>query len=102
MREFFERIRTFTDHPITKLVLGLILVVSSIAEGFDTFSNDLGHLRIRAHHGLLLFGLANVLACLPDLFAGIDQAIQAYEKKGLIAAAETLTPDDDQNEGDHS
>jgi hypothetical protein len=96
MRPFLNRVRKFTDHPITKLVLGLILVVSSIAEGYDTFYDDLSHFRFRAHHGLLLFGLANVLACLPDLIEGMDKAITAYEERGLRAAAETLTLDDEE------
>lgn len=96
MKPILNRVRKFTDHPITKLVLGLILVVSSIAEGYSTFFDDLSHFRFRAHHGLLLFGLANVLACLPDLIEGMDTAITAYEERGLRAAAKTLAPDDEE------
>lgn len=87
MKPLLSRIRRFTDHPVTKLVLGLILVVSSIAEGYDTFFDDMSHLRFRAHHGLLLFALANVLAVLPDLIEGVEKAIEAYEQKEALAAA---------------
>lgn len=91
MKRLLQRIRRFTDHPFTKLGLGLILVVSSVAEGYDTFFDATERFRFRAHHGLLLFGIANVLACLPELFEGMDKAFEAFEERGLLAAAETFS-----------
>ena len=76
MRRVLERIRRFTGHPVTRMVMGLILVVSSIAEGYDTFFDDVSHLRLRAHHGLLLFGLMNVLSSLPDLIEGLETSVE--------------------------
>jgi hypothetical protein len=34
MKPSLGRVRKFTDRPITKLALGLILVVSPIAQGY--------------------------------------------------------------------
>jgi hypothetical protein len=61
--------------------MGLVLVVSSVAEGYDTFFDDLNHLRLRAHHGLLLFGLMNILSSLPDLIEGLETTEEVLRAK---------------------
>jgi hypothetical protein len=81
MRPLVKRLKRFTDHPITKLVLGLILMVSAIAEGYSTFFDDMRHFRLRAHHGLFVFAFVNVLAALPGLLEGLEAELEVLERK---------------------
>jgi len=92
MKAFLDRIRRFTDHPATRMATGLILVVSSIAEGYDTFFDDVQHFRLRAHHGLLIFGLVNMLRSMPDFIEGLESATEALAAgKGFEVAEEDFS-----------
>ena len=71
-----RQIKRFVDHPVTKLVVGLILIVTSSAEAYYSFHDDLSHLHLRAHHGLLVLGFVNVLAAIPNLVQGFQQYIE--------------------------
>lgn len=94
MRGALDRIRRFTNHPATRMATGLILVASSIAEGYDTFFHDVSHLRLRAHHGLLIFGLMNILKSMPDFIDGLESATEALAAgEGLEAAEEDFSRD---------
>jgi hypothetical protein len=94
MRPLVSRLKKFTDHPVTKLVLGLILMVSSGAEAYETLFDDMSHFRFRAHHGLFLFAFMNVLAAIPDLVEGLEEEIEILERRdepragGRLAARE--------------
>jgi hypothetical protein len=74
-------LKKFTDHPITKLVLGLILMLSAVAEGYSTFFDDMSRFRLRAHHGLFVFAFVNVLAALPGLLEGLEEELEVLEGK---------------------
>ena len=66
-----RHIKGFVEHPVTRLVVGLILIVTSSVEAYDSFHNDLYRWRLRAHHGLLVLGFVNVLAAIPSLIEGL-------------------------------
>jgi hypothetical protein len=65
-------LKRFVDHPVTKLVVGLILIASGLIETFDTVLDDLHRLRVRVGHGVVLLGVVNVLASLPEVIEGIE------------------------------
>ena len=72
-------LKRFVDHPITKLVVGLILIASGLIEAYDTVLDDLHHLRVRVGHGVVILGLVNVLASLPGVIQGIDHWLSYLE-----------------------
>ena len=73
-------LKDFVDHPITKLVVGLILIVTSSAEAYYSFHDDLSQFRVRAHHGLIVLGFINVLAAIPNLVQGFQHYIEFRAK----------------------
>jgi hypothetical protein len=68
-------LKRFVEHPVTQLGVGLILITSSLIEAYDTVLNDLHRFRVRVGHGVIILGVVNVLASLPDVILGIDHWI---------------------------
>ena len=56
------------------LGLSVILILTSIAEGWETLQEDLVQLQAGVHHGVFIFGFVNLLRVLPDLFVGAELA----------------------------
>jgi hypothetical protein len=75
-----QRVKRFVEHPFTKLTVGLILVTTSSVEIYHSFYDDLNHLRLRVHHGLLLLGFVNVLAAVPGLIEGLERFLNGREE----------------------
>ena len=73
-------LKRFVDHPITKLVVGLILIASGLIEAYDTVLDDLHRLRVRVGHGVVILGFVHVLASLPGVIEGIDRWLSSLER----------------------
>jgi hypothetical protein len=74
-------LKRFVDHPITKLFVGLILIASGLIEAYDTVLDDIHRLRVRVGHGVVILGIVNVLASLPEVIEGIDRWLSYIERK---------------------
>ena len=74
-----QSIRLFVEHPVTRLSVGLILFSSGFAEAYRSFAQDYEHLRIGVHHGVMLFGLFNMIASIPDLIEGVATSAEYLE-----------------------
>ena len=72
-------LKRFVDHPITKLVVGLILIAGGLIEAYDTVLDDLHRLRVRVGHGVVILGVVNVLASLPEVIEGIQHWLSYLE-----------------------
>jgi hypothetical protein len=75
-------LKRFVDHPLIKLGVGLILIASGVIEAYDTVLGDLHRLRVRVGHGVVILGVAHVLASLPEVIEGIERWL------GFAAAGE--------------
>jgi hypothetical protein len=73
--------RAFVDHPITRLVVAIILIVSGFIEAYDTFKEDVSHLRVRIGHGIILLGFINAFSSLPPVVDGIERWLKLEEAK---------------------
>jgi hypothetical protein len=63
-------IRNFVEHPVTNLSVGLLLFSSGVVEAYGSLYTDFTQMNIGAHHGMMLFGVMNVLASIPDIIEG--------------------------------
>ena len=73
-----KRIRRVVEHPATRLGVGFILFGSGFIEAYQEFS-DLSHFGIGAHHGIMLFGLFNMFASIPDMIEGLSSGVEYLE-----------------------
>jgi hypothetical protein len=81
MKTMLCRLKVFIEHPGTRLVTGIILLVSGLASAYDDFSSAERMFRLGVHHGVLLWGLVQVLGSIPNLVEGIGQTIEAADKR---------------------
>jgi hypothetical protein len=72
-RRLARALKLFVDHPVSKLGVGLILIASGLIEAYDTVLDDLHRLRVRVGHGVIILGVVNVLASLPEVIDGIER-----------------------------
>ena len=79
LRRIALALKRFVDHPMTRLGVGLILIASGLMEAYDTVLDDFHRLRVRVGHGVVLLGVVNVLASLPDVIQGIEHWLRYLE-----------------------
>jgi hypothetical protein len=65
-------------------------MISAAAEAYDTFTDDVTQLHLRAHHGLFVYALMNVLAALPGLVEGLVKELDVLESKHSKEAMELV------------
>lgn len=70
-------LRRLVEHPLVNLVVALVLVATSLAEGWGTLREDMLQANVGAHHGLLVFGFVNLLRTLPELMDAAEHARKA-------------------------
>jgi hypothetical protein len=73
-----EKIKQFIEHPATNLIIAIVLVGTSLAEGWESFSGDLSEFRVGAHHGVLLLGVAMLIK---SIIEALESIIRAHERR---------------------
>jgi hypothetical protein len=73
MDRFLKRLKAFVDHPVTHLLVGLALIATGGVEICRDVIDDSRQFRIGAHHGIVILGVAQALAALPDVVVGIER-----------------------------
>src|ERR1022692_1836309 len=79
VRRLAQRMNAFVEHPTTRLVVALILILSGFIETLDTVKEDVSHLRVRVGHGIILLGFVNAFSSLPAVIDGIEKWLKAAE-----------------------
>ena len=85
---FLHAMRAFVDHPVTRLVVAIILIISGFIEAYDTFAEDVSHLRVRIGHGIILLGFINAFSSLPPVVDGIERWLRLADAKADRRRAE--------------
>lgn len=68
-------LKKITQSPYLNLLSGLVLVVFAGHETIETF----GEASVRAHHGVLLFGIIQTIKVLPELMHGLKEIEEAND-----------------------
>ena len=76
-----DMIKAFVEHPTTRLVMALILILSGFIETLDTVKEDVSNLKIRVGHGIILLGFVNAFSSLPAVIDGIERWLRLQEAK---------------------
>ena len=68
-----KRLRRFLTNPITKLVIGLVLLSASLVDVWDTLLEDIRDFNLKGSHGLVVFGFFHFLEALAELVERIEE-----------------------------
>jgi hypothetical protein len=79
-------IKAFVEHPVTKLLKGLALLLIGLSEASHTIREDIAHFHVRVGHGLILIGLFSILEALPHLIDGLEAALNFADRPGKPGA----------------
>jgi hypothetical protein len=75
-----DAIKNFLEHPGINLFVACILVFSSLAEGWEEFTEDLSEFDLGVHHGVLLLGVAMLLRSIIEVLESIVRAHERQQK----------------------
>lgn len=78
-KALIRRLKGFLESPYVNLVIGLALLLASLAEAWQTLGEDLKNFRLGVHHGVGLFGLSFVLKSLVEVAERLIEASEATE-----------------------
>jgi len=92
--KWLERTKRFVRHPLTQLIVAIILIVTSLIEASETFVQDFYNARLRAAHGLMLVGIVQVLAAIPDLVEGLERYLESAKEHGVEPSSPPDEPTD--------
>ena len=73
-----ERLKRILDDPYVNIFIAIVLVYSSVAEGWEEFTHGLTEFDIGVHHGVLLYGVAMFLR---GLVEAAESTVRAHEKR---------------------
>lgn len=66
-------LQRFVESPRVNLVVGLILLATSLSETLLTLDENLANGTVQGHHGLLVYSLYVIVKQIPELFAGTEK-----------------------------
>ena len=82
-------LKRWLENPSTNIAIALVLVVSSVAEGWGEFVGGISKFEIGVHHGVLLFGLAMLLRGIIEAMEAVERAHKrARSREGVDGAHE--------------
>jgi uncharacterized membrane protein HdeD (DUF308 family) len=76
---FSLSLKSFVEHPVTKLAVGLVLMCSGLSEVVEEFSEDFSNLRLGVHHGVVVLGIMQILSAIVDLLEGLTVGLEGVE-----------------------
>ena len=71
-----KKLKEFIESPYLSLFTGLLLVATSLAEVIRTIDDDV----IGSHHGILVFGIVQILSALPEIVYGLKDMSSSGDK----------------------
>jgi fumarate reductase subunit D len=70
------RLARFVRHPATNLFVGFALIVSGLGETLEDIRGGLHQgFQFEVHHGVLLYGLFQVLSAIANLMEGLQLSV---------------------------
>ncbi len=90
MSPSMRKLKTVIEHPATQLATGMMLLVSGLASAYEDLVSTENTFRLGAHHGVLLWGLVQMLGSIPNLIEGMSRTIEANERRQPPVAPPTL------------
>ena len=79
-----SKLKAFVDHPVTKLIKGIALILIGLADASRTIETDLNPWHLHVGHGLVLIGVFGILDALPNVLDGLESGVRFLERREKI------------------
>jgi hypothetical protein len=76
-----KKIESFVENPYVNLLIGVLLFLSAISDAGDILYEDILHVNVRVHHGIMIYGIFMALQSIPNLFQSLERVFQTLSKK---------------------
>ncbi len=76
-----KKLRRILENPFLNLIVGIFLLISGLSEAGDTLWDDIVHLNLKVHHGIIIFAILNVMKTIPEFFDSLDHFQQDVSNK---------------------
>jgi hypothetical protein len=80
MHTFLRLFKNAIKHPIASGAISLLLFLGALMETASTFESDMKDTTLRAHHGLLVFAVVQLLASVADVLDGLLEISEGDEE----------------------
>jgi len=67
-----QMIKNFIDNPIVLLVIGILLMLTSVGEVIE----GLNELSLGTHHGVFIWGAFQVMSAIPHFIEGLENIVK--------------------------
>lgn len=100
MKKLRKKLRKIIRSPYFSVGLGVMLLLCGVLEAVETVLEDFMEIEVRTHHGLILYGIGQIMKALTDVFEGteglvvmeaaeeVEEEIEALESKQYEAIIE--------------
>jgi len=78
-----RNLRRFSKSPKTALIIGIILLTCGILETTESVIEDILHLEIGVHHGVILFALSHIFIAIIHMLDGAENIEASQLEKQL-------------------
>lgn len=79
MRTYLTAIHRVVDHPWTNLAVAAALIGTSLSEMGESVLEPIMSGDIQAHHGVFVFGIAQLLKSIPEIVDGLERGFHGPE-----------------------
>lgn len=79
-KQFVDKVKNISEKLHLELIVAIILVLSGLSEAYESFDDDIKNFSLKAHHGILIFGLFHTLKGIIDAVES-SKKIKKKEKK---------------------
>ena len=77
-RPWVTGLTRFVRHPSTNFVVGVVLIVSGLADVLEDLRNGAGF-ELAVHHGVVVYGLFKVLTAIAHVLEGLEKSLRPYD-----------------------
>ncbi len=75
-KRFGRALVWFTEHPVTRISIGLALLVAGADDLFESLTGTEGVLNVDVYHGVILLSVQHVAKGLGDLLEGMKTTVE--------------------------
>lgn len=80
MHKILQKLEKLASNPYTEALVGIVLLVTGLAEAGDSVLEDIASGNVGARHGVILLGFVHVMKAIPSILGSLMLFADAERK----------------------